>query len=105
RATATTIASARLRLTLKDLLLADRDGLAPPGLVAGPRDVVARDAGGRALAIAHGEVGMIARGEMRRVGLPRGPLLARCTPGNTDDDRGYCSQSQASMRTHVRRPP
>src|ERR1043165_4310707 len=46
---------ASVDLTLKNLLLADRDRLAPPALVAGQRDVLTGHPGGGAFLVPHRE--------------------------------------------------
>src|SRR5262245_51887526 len=66
-------------LPLKNLLLTDRDGLAPPAFVAGQRDVLTRHPGRRAFAVADREEHVLARGEVGGVRLPGRPLLAGCT--------------------------
>src|SRR5262245_44768408 len=70
---------ATILLTLKNLLLADRDRLAPPALVPGQRDVLARHLGRRALAVPHREEHVLAGREVGRVGFPGGPFLASRT--------------------------
>src|SRR4029077_3230978 len=63
-------------LALKDLLLVDRDRLAPPPFLAREGDVLTLHARGSTFAVAGGEEEVIARGEVRRVILPRPPLFA-----------------------------
>src|SRR5262245_66092120 len=68
---------ARARLPLKDLILVDGDGLAPPALIASQGDVLARHGlRGRAVPVAHREEHVIPGREVRPVRPPDLPFLA-----------------------------
>src|SRR3990170_1637372 len=96
-------AAARVPLPLKNLLLAHRDGLAPPVLVARHLDVLTRDARLRALAVPHREPHVRARGEVARVAPPRRPLLARGASRRRHQRRTDQQQSD-SVDSHCRDP-
>src|SRR5262245_5640742 len=67
---------ARASLPLKDLILIDGDGLAPPALIARQGDVLARHRRlGAIPVVAQGEEHVVARGEVRPVRPPDVPLL------------------------------
>src|SRR5688572_16845956 len=74
RPRATSAAPAR-GLSLKNLFLAHRDGLAPPAFRTGRVDVGARDPGVLALAVAHREPHVTSGREVRGVLLPGLPLF------------------------------
>src|SRR5262249_2642721 len=97
---ARTSAASRVRLTLKNLFLADGDGLAPPAFVAGQRDVLARQAGRRAFAVPDREEHVLAGGEVGRVGLPGGPFLAGRAPSHRQEYTADQQQPQMSA-SHV----
>src|SRR5262249_3345150 len=65
---------------LENLFRAHRDRPAPPALVPRHRDVIASHLGRCALPVAEREEAVVARGVMRRMLLPRAPLLARRAP-------------------------
>src|SRR5207237_1773371 len=92
---------------LEDLLRAHRDGLAPPALVTGHRDVVARDLGRFAFAVAKREEPVVARGVVRGMLLPRLPLLARrapsqCYQGSTDHQQPPSPATHPSASRHIK---
>src|SRR5439155_22217087 len=64
---------------LEDLLLAHGDGFAPPTLVAGERNVVARHLRRLALTVPQREEAVVTRRVVRGMLLPRRPPVARCT--------------------------
>src|SRR5438552_3400570 len=85
-----TAAAPASSLLLKNLLRADGDGLSPPSLAAGERDVLARHPRRRPRAIPDREGQVLAGGEMARMLLPGRPLLAGRAGGREEcrrDDR------------------
>src|SRR5262245_21138170 len=70
--------SRRASLPLKDLILVDGDRLAPPALIPGQGDVLARHGRLGPFPVAHREEHVVAGGEVRPVGPPDVPLLCRC---------------------------
>src|SRR5690348_15083863 len=65
---------------LENLFRAHRDWPTPPALVPRHGDVVTGHFGRLALPVAEREEAVVARGVMRRMLLPRRPLLARRAP-------------------------
>src|SRR5215510_14340262 len=82
----------RPSLPLKDLVLIDGDRLAPPALIAGQGDVLARHGRLGALTVAHGEEHVIAGGEVCPVRSPDVPLFRRCTAGRRHQRTPYEEQ-------------
>src|SRR5215207_3418733 len=97
-------AATRVWLPLKDLLLTDGDGLAPPAFVARERDVLARDLGRPAFRVPHGESHVVVGGEVRPMGVPSVPFLAR---GTAADGQEYSGEQQElpADASHSRCPP
>src|SRR5215475_1941969 len=68
----------RASLPLKDLILVDGDGLAPPALIARQGDVLTRHHWlGAVPVVAEGEEHVVPGGEVRPVGPPDVPFLTR----------------------------
>src|SRR5262245_36419531 len=90
-------------LALKELLLADRDRLAPPPFLARERDVLPLHPRRSPFAIPRGKEEMIARREVRGMILPRPPLLA--AGAARDRQQHACHQQQPDMiASHVDLP-
>src|SRR5882672_5485957 len=91
-------------LPLDDLLLADRDRLAPPAFVAGLDDVLPIDVRAAALTVANGESQVGARAEVGGMLLPRLPLVACRAPADGDHHQA-CDNSGVPAFQHGPRPP
>src|SRR5439155_24145718 len=89
---------------LANLLLAARDRLAPPGLLARQRDVPPGHARRGPFAIAERKAHVISGREMGSVLSPRLPFFTRCAPGGRDQDASQQQQPQP-VASHVRDPP
>src|SRR5438067_1860378 len=97
-------AVASARLTLKNLLLADGDRLAPPALVPRQGDVLASHARRLAFLVPDREEHVLAGREVRRMGLPGGPLLTGRAASHRHEHTADQQQPQ-TIAPHCGYPP